>query len=80
MRLTVETVPNAAVVVRLEDNMFADSRDVTIFLPHDPNFDPVEFTLTFRGSMESMFDKVRVLDSAVRGIINREIISMVRRK
>jgi hypothetical protein len=81
VRLTVETVPDAEVIVRIEDNMFAYDRDVTIFLPHDPNFEPVKFNLNFhRREMPQMFDRVRTLDSAVRGIINREIISKVRRR
>ena len=79
VRLTVETVPDAEVVIQIEDNMFAYDRDVTIFLPHDPNFEPVKFNLNFRGSMQSMIDKVRDLDSAVRTIINSQILTKVRK-
>ena len=79
VRLTVETVPDAEVVVRIEDNMFTYTKDVTIFLSHDQNFEPVKFDLSFTGSMESMMPRVRDLDLVVRGIINSEIISKVRK-
>ena len=79
VRLTVETVPDAEVVVRIEDNMFTYTKDVTIFFSHDQNFEPVKFDLSFTGSMESMMPRVRDLDLVVRGIINSEIISKVRK-
>ena len=79
VRLTVETIPDAEVVVQIEDNMFTYTKDVTIFLSHDQNFEPVKFDLSFTGSMESMMPRVRDLDLVVRGIINSEIISKVRK-
>jgi len=80
VRLTVETVPDAEVVVRIEDNMFTYTKDVTIFFSHDQNFEPVKFDLSFTGSMESMMPRVRDLDLVVRGIINSAIISKSRRR
>ena len=80
VRLTVETVPDAEVVVQIEDNMFTYTKDVTIFLSHDQNFKPVTFDLSFTSSMESMMPRVRDLDLVVRGIINSEIISKVRKE
>jgi hypothetical protein len=79
VRLTVETVPDAEVVIKIEDNMFAYSRDVEIFLPHDENFVPIGISLNFTGSMQSMMDRVRDLDLLVRGIINSQILTKVRK-
>ena len=80
VRLTIDTVPDAEVVIQIEDNMFAYDRDVTIFLPHDPNFEPVKFNLNFTSSMQNMMDRVRDLDLVVRGIINSDIISKAKRR
>jgi hypothetical protein len=81
VRLTIETVPDAEVVVQIEDNMFAYTVDVTIFLSHDQNFEPVTFTLRFTGAPMSIVDAVRQLDSSVRTLIHEEILSkMIKNK
>jgi hypothetical protein len=75
IKLSIEGIPDAEVLVRVEDNMFAYDRDVTISLTHDPGWTPVEFNIGFRDNRETMMEKARLIDSTVRKIISSEIIS-----
>ena len=62
-------------VVKIKDTMFAGSYEASIFLTHDASFTPEPFNLRFTSSPMSIVDAVRQLDSRVRILIHREILS-----
>jgi len=75
IKLSIKGIPGAEVLVRVEDNMYAYDRDVTISLTHDPDLQPFEFSIGFRDNRETMMEKARIMDNTVRKIITSEIIS-----
>jgi hypothetical protein len=80
VKLSIKKLPGVEVVIKVKDTMFADSHEISIFLAHDPAFVQEPFSLRFTSAPMSIVDAVRQLDSSVRSLIHREILSKVSKR